>query len=282
MDNDARQQSFIEASLEHLLKQVGIECSIQKVSRLLCEFAERLQAPVVGAMHVTCSDELERTCFEAFQRGFVQHLVPSLRFGSQSAFRIANLGARYEPGSIAVAERHFTADKSIDRYKLMVVKINAHVGIVEEADGSLRYGAYARYGKESACCSALEKLLAGGEGEAFDAGGPDRLAILRDETKVALSIRSLAAAVVSTLMQARRAMADIRDHRSATPTLYVVAACVTLNRSDRDAEILCGIHVADHATIHRTESYYGLGHDPSHYAIKLKNQTIHIASEKTG
>ena len=287
LTENAGERSLIDTALEHLLKQVGAECSLQKVARLLCGFAERMRAPTVGAMHVACADELERACVEAFQHGFVQHVVPSLRFGSQSAFRIANLGGRYEQGAIAVAEHHFAVSESADSYKLMVVKINSHVGVVEEGGGAMRYGTYLRFGEISTCCGALEALLTGGGNAtflddltaAFNDEGIDRLGMLRDEQKVPAADRSLMAAVIASLMQARRAMGDIREHRSVTPTLYVVAPCVTLNRADRDTEIVCGVHVADHRTANHTESYFGLGDDPSRYGIGIKNQTLHIVNE---
>lgn len=124
----------------------------------------------------------------AFTRGFVQYLLPPLKFAQHSAFRISNLGNRYEWGAIRVAEQHYATMASEKAYKLMVVKVNAHVGIGQDT-GRPRFGFMKRYDSESPCCGALHALLEGTGHEpfveqlreAFTSEGRDRLATLRDE-----------------------------------------------------------------------------------------------------
>ena len=67
------------AQLEEL---VGVEAPLDRVSSTLQEFARGLGAPVVGGYHVSCSDESEWECSEAFQRSFAQLVLPALKLGS--------------------------------------------------------------------------------------------------------------------------------------------------------------------------------------------------------
>jgi len=108
---------------------VGVETDLARVSGIVQEFARTLGAPVVGAYHVTCSDESEWECAQAFQQSFAQAVLPALKQGRRAVFRSVNLGARYEAGAIGIAEQHFATGESQKSFKLMVVKINAHVAV---------------------------------------------------------------------------------------------------------------------------------------------------------
>ena len=63
-------------------------------------------ALVVGLAAGACSDESGKENVTAFHRVIVRDLLPELKFWSRSSFRTANLGGRYEPGSIAICEDH--------------------------------------------------------------------------------------------------------------------------------------------------------------------------------
>jgi len=57
--------------MEQLRELVGRERSLREVAEALHFLAVDLAAAAVGAMLVTCADETEHECVEAFQHGFV-------------------------------------------------------------------------------------------------------------------------------------------------------------------------------------------------------------------
>jgi hypothetical protein len=265
-----------------LIKLIGQEFTIKKISRTLCDITQDLRPGVVGAMHITCADESEHECVQAFQKGFVQHHLPELKFANQSAFRISNLGGRYEWGAVGIAEDHFVLPVIPSSFKLMVIKINSHVGVTVENNAE-RYGFLKRYGRESACCGALSALMAGKKGpfleelrKVFRFVGIDRLQTLMDPGQVAPELRSLYAAVVSAGLQARQVMTEIRAHIPPVPTLYLVVPCITLNRHDIDTEILCGVYTTDCRSSGVNEEYVGLSDDPANYSFSIHNRRITI------
>jgi hypothetical protein len=284
-DDEQRQREPISHSfdMDVFLKLVGAEHSINKVSRTICNFVQGLNVPVVGAMHITCADESERECIQAFQKGFVNHLLPNLKFANQSTFRLANLGARYDWGAVRVAEHHYAVPESEQSYKIMVVKVNSHVGVMGKGADE-QFGTLCRYGVDSTCCGALNALLAGKEGPflhelhtSFSLEGKDRVKALN--TLVAPEHRYLFAALASARLQARQVMIDIQDYKPATPTFYFVIPCVTLNRLELDTEIVCGFYTADHREQKPAEHYYGLGDDPTAYRFSRKHDRIIIEDD---
>lgn len=284
--------------MERLRNLIGQERPLAEVSQTLCFAVKSLGPAATGAMHVTCSDESEHECLEAFQHGFVQHLLPSLKFARQSAFRIANLGGRYEWGAVRLAEDHFAGSKTRPGFKLLVAKINAHVAYEPldrpsgspTSDSSFRLGVWVRYGRDSTCCGALAGLLQDGHQphtmqlrELFGSEGRDRLSTLADESRVDPLYRPLYIAMVSARLQARQVVLDIQDYTPVTPTYFLVLACVTINRHERDTEIACGIYTLDgreggghHAV------YFGLGDDPGDYRIDREHGRFIVTDEHLG
>ncbi len=231
-------------------------------------------AALVGAHHVTCSDETERECIDVFYEGFVKPLLPTLKLSQQADFRTANLGSRYEWGSVRIAEHHFATRETAESFKLMLVKINAHASRDETDDGPY-YGRLDRYQEVSDCCGALFALMAGKRlpavdeiREVFTWEGRDRLGALTNGEVVPEPLRGLASAMVQARLQARAAMVDIRDHRPHTPTLYLVVPCVTINIPDLDGEMVCGLYTADYRTETPVLRYVGLGDNPAAYRIR--------------
>jgi hypothetical protein len=272
-------------NMEELLKLIGREFTVRKISQTLCDVADKLRPGIVGAMHITCADESEHECVQAFQKGFVQHHLPELKFAHQSAFRISNLGGRYDWGAIGIVEKHFVLPDDRKSFKLIVVKVNSHVGVISENDEEY-YGFYKRYGSNSSCCGALYALMTGEQGPYIDelrnlfrSEGKERLKILMNVGQVAPKHRGLYAAVVSAGLQARQVTADIRNHTPSGPTLYLIVPCVTLNRLEIDTEILCGVYTADHRSGEPCEEYTGLGDDPSTYSLSIQNRRIFIKDE---
>lgn len=252
---------------------LGHECELDESVQALRDHAQVLDAPVVGAMHITCADESEHECVEAFQRGFVDYLLPPLKFTERAAFRLSNLGARYEEGALAVAEHHYATPATRDAFKVLVIKVNAHVA-ADTRSGQTCWGRLQRYETASAACGALHALMDGADLPAlrelavtFRADGIDRLARLLDPAQVDPAHRSLCVALVSARLQTRRVLAAIERHQPHTPTVYLVASCVTLNRAERDTEVVCGIATVDRRTKDGPAEYVGLGDDPAAYKL---------------
>jgi len=255
---------------------IAVESDTEAVARALVRFSSELGAAIVGAFHITCSDEAEGQCSQVFQRSFVEGQLPELKPGCRWPFRSANLGARYEWGAVGMAEEHFAL--SPNDLKLLVLKINAHVGVSDTVDGP-SYGQIDRYGHESSCCGALAGLLRGGDipaldelGEAFRYDGKDRVAILRDSSRVEPRHRALFAAVTNARLQARRAVEDIRQHRPKTPTVFLVLPAVTINRPDADSELVVGQYGIDWTQQSPSVKYHGLGDDPAAYRLRHQRQ----------
>jgi hypothetical protein len=238
-------------------------------------------------MHVTCSDESERETAESFQHWFCDNLLPELKCWSRAPFRQANLGGRYEFGAMAIAEQHFATPPTEDGFKLLLVKINSHVA-VHGGHGEPTFGVMPRYEVESTFCGGLHALLDGAAGpflddlaEAFASEGKPRLAMLRDPEQIDPSVRTLFAAIVNARLQARRAIVDIQNHTPHTPTVYLVLACVTLNRQQRDTELVVGHYLADRRQSCEV-NYFGLGDDPSAYRLSLDHQRIVVQDDQLG
>ena len=271
--------------MDELRKLIGMEHGLAEVSGALRGAVQRLAPPVVGALEVTCSDEAQAECCAAFERQFVEHLLPDLKTGARAPFRTCNLGARYEDGAVRIAEHHFALLASVRSFKVMAVKINAHVA-VSEGPAGLRFGPLRRYDADSVACGALNGLLKGDELPAirelrktFAAGDRDRVAMLLDARRVPPEYRLLLAAVASARLQAARAIEDMRRHKPHSPTLYLVLPCVTLNRTGPDAELIVGYGQVDWRHAEPQVQYEGLGDDPARYRVELSAGQLRVAEE---
>lgn len=253
---------------------IGIESELSQVGLALRHFAEELAAPVVGAYQVTCSDEIEWECAEAFQEHFCDGLLPILEFERCSPFRSINLGARYEWGAVRVAEEHFATEPSEGAFKLLVAKINAHVAVEDTRDGPV-YGVLDRYGHRSTCCGALAGLFEGSLlpaiqelRQVFRFGGVNRLSALADRNRVAPEHRALLAAVVSARLQAHRVVLDIEEYQPESPTVFLILPCVTINRLGRDTELVVGEYGVDRTEPTSRAKYAGLADSPTAYRVR--------------
>ena len=158
-------KTVLTQDLAGLSGMVGKERSLNEVTQALHFFADGLRPGTVGAVHVTCADESEMECVEAFRKGFAHYLLPPLKSAHREPLRLANLGGQYEWGAARIAEEHYVAPRGL---KLIVVKINSHVGVqiptTPSAPGGIpevRLGVLRRYDSESPCCAALNALLEG-------------------------------------------------------------------------------------------------------------------------
>lgn len=260
--------------MERFTKLLGREVDVDEAGRALYADAAEIRAATVGAMLITCADESEREVQDALQRNFAEHLLPTLKPGERSFFRLANLGGRYETGAVEIARQHYSTEDDGKGFGLLVVKIDSHV--CAEHDGhAYRFGKMKRYDTDSVYCGALHAMMDGSKlpfatelARTFRTKGLDRLELLADESRVATGYRSLFVAVANASLQAQRAVADIEANRPDQPTLFVVVHGVALNKKQKDAEIICGVHRIDWRMEQPRTVYHGLGDDPSRYRVR--------------
>jgi len=262
-----------EALSQSLRDLVGHEQHLDHTAQVIENYVRRLAPPVVGAFQISCSDESEKEQVSTFHRRVARKFLPDLKATSRTAFRSANLGARYESGAASIAESHYATQASKDDYKLMIVKINSHVGIIERA-GQRTYGHMERYDHESTSCGALGALLAGNQlpfaceiREAFEMDGLDRIGMLLDEERIAPTHRALFASVCQSGLQTRKLLEDLRGHPPLSPTLYLVIHGVTLNQSGPDAELICGVTTVDTRVDPWLQEQATVGDDPSRFTL---------------
>lgn len=272
--------------MERLQALVGVESELSYVAGLLRRFVQTLRPPVVGGYQVTCSDEVERECATVFQRVFADELVLPRKPGFRPLFRSANLGGRYEWGAIRVAEEHFAVPRSREAFKLLILKINSHVGVSGVGE-QIRYGKLRSDASEAPCCGVLTAMLEGGQlpalqqlRELLRSGGRNRLLALLDPGVVDSRYRLLAAAAVNARLQAQLAVADIEQYRPETPTVYLVVPCVTINRPELDTELVVGQYGIDWTERSPKLKYYGLGDDPRHYEFGIERGRVRISDRQ--
>ncbi len=271
--------------MKAILDLIGREWSLEQVSKTMAEAAKDSQMSVIGAMHMICADESEFEVCEAFQKHFVHSMLPELKDARAAAFTLSNLGARYDPGAVHVAEHHYALGESTETPKLMVIKVNGHVGI-KMVDGLESFGTLGRYGLDSACCGALHAMMGGAQGPfvtelkgAFNKDGIDRLALLDDPAQVPPTSRSLFVAVSSAILQAEAVADDILSKAPASPTLSWVVPCVTCNRPGEDTEIVCGLIQVDYRKATAERRQMGLGNTPSKYRLDRVDKAMRIREE---
>ncbi len=276
----------MDVAMKHLTTLLGAEHGIDEINLALKSDVEDESPPVVGGMHVTCSDESELECEEGFQQHFVEPLFPELKYRERAPFRSMNLGGRYEWGAVRIAEHHYALPETRDAWKTIVVKINSHVSVSVEGDDPV-FGPMDRYHTDSVACGALHTLMGGGTQpfthdlrRLFCAEGIDTVAVLCDAARVEPNHRALFAAIVNVRLQTRYALRDIQDHEPATPTKYAVVACVTLNRPGPDTELLCGFYTADCRRNETTYLYHGLGDDPTRYRLSYDASRLHVEDDE--
>ena len=64
--------------------------------------------------------------------------------------------------------------------------------------------------------------------------------------------------------------------------MYLVVPCVTLNRTDRDTEIVCGFYLMDHRSEQRKEAYFGLEDDPAAYKVRYETNRLRVRDDQLG
>lgn len=247
-------------SLRDLVARIGVEAPLQTVHHSILRAAHDIR-PVVesGAVLATCSDEFNGEIRSAFVRDVARQLNSPNMPSNRRIFSVANLGGRIEPGAIALADVHFTADSQRKGEKLLVIEIASHVGWRHPAPGEPTrvqtsplgrvWGELDRFGMPSACCGALRLLLDAPTSAAavrfpwFDQltafFGPERLAALRADTG---PWPMLKAAIVHAVLQAETAMVDLLREPPRTPTHVLLVSMVAVNRRGPDDAFPVGVH----------------------------------------
>ena len=67
-----------------------------------------------------------------------------------------------------------------------------------------------------------------------------------------------------------------------TPTLFFILVCVTLNRPQRDTEIVCGAYRIQWSADGMVAEYTGLGDDPSRYRLSDESGRLRIKDDQPG
>ncbi|MDJ0974619.1 MAG: hypothetical protein QNJ98_09185 [Planctomycetota bacterium] len=261
--------------LEALMPLIGREHPFAAVCAELRSLARASGATAFGALHVTCSDESEFECGDAFRRDFTQELLPRLKYGSHVPFHISNPGARYEWGSMQVVQAHFATRAARRGWLLVIAKVNTHVAVTQSGRDGVKFGLMDRYGDKSTYCGAIHATLAGAHlpfahalADELRSDGLDRLALLRDEAVVPTRLASLYGAIVAARIHARRIAQDIQDlddDPSGAPVVHLVLHGVTLNHPGPDTELIGGAYVLDRRGERPRDVYCGLGDDPREY-----------------
>ncbi len=272
--------------MKRIYDLIGSEHDLAEVARELKAMVREHGAQGTGAFEITCADESEHECTQAFERVFAHEVLPRLKYGERVPFRLANPGARYEWGSVRIAEDHFATDEARRGFKVVVIKINGHCAVTHSGADGVAFGRMVRYGGESTYCGAIHALFAGSDlpfaldlAEDMRSEGVDRVAMLLEPALEEGNRRALFGALASARLQARRCALDIQDHTPAGPTVYVVMHGVTLNKEGPDGDLVGGVYVLDHRTEKRVETYRGLGDDPSAYRLRVEHGRVCVEDD---
>ncbi len=275
--------------MKRLHDLVGGEHELAEVAREIRSAVRELGSTGVGGFHITCSDESEHECTQAFQRGFALESLPRLTYGERVPFRIANPGARYEWGAVRIAEDHFATEQAQRGSLAMVVKINGHVAVTQSGPEGIQFGSMDRYGSESVYCGAIHAVLhdsrlpfAQDLRADLLSEGRDRVQALKDVAGAPDGRAALFGALAAARMQARKCVLDIQEHTPKGPTVYVVVHGVTLNKPGPDTELLGGLYVLDHRGDQRTDRYHGLGDDPAAYSLTHVDGRLRVSDPQSG
>ena len=268
---------------------IGEEQRLGTVGRAIVAMARGAGAKHVATLHVTCSDSREKESADDFVSTVVRELAAGT-FARRSPMRTANLGARYEWGSAPLATGHFNASGTDG--SLLIIKTSSHVGYLDRGH-EREYGFLEREYLTTTACGAMGCLLAGDHQPfshelelLFHSENIDRLALLRDSSKVPESYRPLVASIVNARLQAREAMLDVAEasRRSPgnAPSQLLVVSSVTLNRSDADNQLLVGFYSGvrdDSVPCGLAVTWTGLPSDPSALRISHRSATLLVDSD---
>lgn len=256
---------------------VGRELELGLLSGAISDSVGTTTAATVGAVHITCADEAQHRVIEKVQELIVEPHVTPMASGERTAFRLINLGGHHEGGALDIAEDHWAgAHDPATGPKVMLVRVDAHVGVDDDPHGSRIYGHFLRFGRDSVACGALAAILRGQAlrgGEGFVDSEVRARRILEAFPE---HTRMLAAAICRAELSAADCRAEIETLSHDTPTVWLVVATVTLNHPDRHASMLTSVTVVDE---NLSEDGFGLGTDPERYHLDYADGALCVTLE---
>lgn len=237
------------AALQSLARSLGREAPLDVLHGEIRRAAQSLATVAeYGMCLITCADEFQGELRASFDRDVAAPLMSPLTLQQRRIFTISNLGGRVEPGSLELANDHFTVRTAKSGAKTLVVEIAAHVGKVVDGHEAV-FGTLDRFGVRSPCCGALTLLLEKPRSadtvrypwyEQLSAFfGADRLATLRADTG---PLRLVRTAVVHTVLQVETAIVDLLRDPPRSPTHVLIAALVVVNQRGPDTALLVAAH----------------------------------------
>lgn len=262
--------------LAPLAALTGRELEFGLLSRTVSDVVGRAPWPTIGAVHITCADEVQQRVIDKVQHLLVEPHVTAMASGEHTAFRLVNLGGHHELGALGIAENHWAGghDTAVGP-KLMVVRADAHVGVDYDPAGNPVYGKFLRFEHSSVACGALAAVLRGvamrgAEGFVDQEVRARRILDAFDE-----DTRMLAAAVCRAELSAADCLGEIRTLQPESPTVWLVLATVTLNHPDRHSSLLTSVAVVDETG---AETGTGLGIDVEAYRIEHRDGKLEVQS----
>ncbi len=245
----ARTGSAPHAAWSALERSLGVEVALDVFHGTLRRAAQGLhERAECGTMLVTCSDEFMGEVRGAFARDVARPLTAQQMIGSRGTYAVANLGGRFEPGAIALADEHFARRPGSHAPQTLLIELATHVGRRRKGHESA-YGEIDRFGRVSACCGALARLLEAPPETAavkhpwFDQlsafFGPARLEALRGDHA---SMRLTKAAIVHAVLQAESAIADLMREPPLQPRDVLLVGIVAVNQPGVDGALPVAVH----------------------------------------
>ena len=244
---------------------VGRELELGLLSGVLSDTVGAVDVETVGAVHITCADEAQHRVIEKVQELLVERHVTPMASGEHTIFRLINLGGYHEMGALDIAENHWAgAHDPATGSKLMVVRVDAHVGVDADPAGAPIYGHFLRFGHTSVACGALAAVLRGQAMPGAEGFVDHEVRARRIIEAFPEHTRMLAAAICRAELSAADCRREIQTMAHDTPTVWLIVATVTLNHPDRHASMLTSVSVTDEQLV---ESGAGLGIDVERYQI---------------
>jgi hypothetical protein len=242
----ASEQSVAMRELESL---IGRQIALDQVHGVVRRTARGIERGLeYGVCLVSCSDEFQGELRSRFDRDVARPLSSPTVVGTRSVFSLSNLGARLEPGAVAVANDHFTVESRREGAKLLLVKIAAHVGMRTQ-DHETIWGEVDRCGQPSPCCAALGMVITPPAitgavrypwlEDLQAAFGPRRIEALRTESG---PFRMVKAALIHAVLQAETAVTDLFRAPPPTETHILVVPIVVIDQQGPEDAIVAGVH----------------------------------------
>ena len=237
------------AAMRELESLIGRQTALDQIHGVVRRTAQGIERGLeYGVCLVSCSDEFQGELRSRFDRDVARPLSSPMVVGRRGVFSLSNLGARLEPGAVAVANDHFTVESRHTGAKLLLIKIAAHVGMRTQGHETV-WGEVDRFGQPSPCCAALSMVInppviAGAMRYPWledlqAAFGARRTEALQAEPG---PFRMVKAAVIHAVLQAENAVTDLFRAPPQTETHLLVVPIVVIDQQGPEDAIVAGVH----------------------------------------